>query len=306
MLPIHFAPLQGYTDHVYRTLHARLAGGVSMYYTPFVRWEKGAVRNKDLRDIEPENNIGTCLTPQIICGTTDDFKRLADIIQQHGHQCIDINMGCPAPMQTKLSRGSGILPHPELVEALMAEVARRPEVHFSVKMRLGLDAPDEWTSILPILNEAPLQHITIHPRVGKQMYKGEVNTVELQAFAQQCKHPLIYNGDVKSVHDIQRIEQQLPSLSAIMIGRGLLARPTLAKEYEEGCEWSYERRRQVILAMHDELLAFCTEKYKADSQVLLHIHAFWEYQESELGRKAWKKIMKAGSMRNYLAAVRDI
>ena len=53
---IHFAPLQGYTDSVYREAHAQIFGGVETYYTPFVRLEKGGFRNKELRDLAPEAN----------------------------------------------------------------------------------------------------------------------------------------------------------------------------------------------------------------------------------------------------------
>ena len=40
-LPIHFAPLQGYTEAIYRNAHDAFFGGVDTYYTPFVRLEKG-------------------------------------------------------------------------------------------------------------------------------------------------------------------------------------------------------------------------------------------------------------------------
>ena len=33
-LPIHFAPLQGYTEAIYRNAHATVFGGVETYYTP--------------------------------------------------------------------------------------------------------------------------------------------------------------------------------------------------------------------------------------------------------------------------------
>ena len=56
-LPVYFAPLQGYTDVVYRKAHAALFGGIAAYYTPFVRIEKGDFRRKDLRDIDFENNL---------------------------------------------------------------------------------------------------------------------------------------------------------------------------------------------------------------------------------------------------------
>lgn len=55
-LPIHFAPLQGYTEAIYRNAHDAFFGGVDTYYTPFVRLEKGNFRRRDVRGIEPENN----------------------------------------------------------------------------------------------------------------------------------------------------------------------------------------------------------------------------------------------------------
>ena len=122
MKTIHFAPLQGYTTYIYRQVHARYAGGVDAYYTPFIRWEKGQVRNKDINDILPEHNENICLIPQIICSDTDELKRLTDIVASYGYKQININLGCPAPMQTKLMRGSGMLPHPDKLESLLKEV----------------------------------------------------------------------------------------------------------------------------------------------------------------------------------------
>ena len=55
-LPIHFAPLQGYTEAFYRNAHAKYFGGVDTYYTPFVRLERGDPRRRDVRGIEPEEN----------------------------------------------------------------------------------------------------------------------------------------------------------------------------------------------------------------------------------------------------------
>lgn len=306
MLPIHFAPMQGYTDSAYRQIHARYAGGIDTYYTPFIRWEKGDVRNKDIAGILSTNNEGLHLVPQIICGTTDDFNRLTDIIAERGYSEIDINMGCPAPMQTKLRRGSGILPHPDIVSALAKEIGRRTDIRYSVKMRLGFEDKNDWRQLLPILNDTPLHHITIHPRIGTQMYKGNVDMESFAEFADACRQPLIYNGDLLTLDQIRQMESHYPTLSGIMIGRGLLARPTLATEYRNGTEMSPSERRQTLLRMHEDMLRFCTDKYKADSQILLHIHAFWEYQEEFLGRKLWKKIMKAGSMRNYLKAVAEV
>lgn len=305
-MQIHFAPLQGYTGHEYRHAHAVHGGGVDTYYTPFIRREKGTVRQKDIRDITDPDNKELHLIPQIMCSCVDDFNYLADTVQDQGYREIDLNMGCPAPMQTKHRCGSGLLPHPDLVEALFRQMRVRSEVRFSVKMRLGLERDYEWRALTDLINEAPLQHLCIHPRIGQQMYKGEVNRAMFHEMTKALRIPIIYNGDLVSPADIAGIEKAYPALHGVMIGRGLLARPTLALEYRTGHEMPVHERRAVLMQMHEDLLAFCTLKYKTDPQVLLHIRAFWEFQEQELGRKAWKKIMKAGNMKNYMQAIREL
>lgn len=305
-MEIHFAPLQGYTDFEYRRIHSRHCGGVDTYYTPFIRWEKGGIREKDIRDILPENNEGLHLVPQIICADTDEFNRLADTIQEHGYEEMDLNMGCPAPMQTKLMRGSGILPYPTRVSALLKEMERRPEVRFSAKMRLGLEGKEEWRELSGMLDSSCLKHLTVHPRIGKQMYKGEVDMDAFSEVYSSIHIPIIYNGDVTSMEQVSSLSERYPGLHGIMMGRGLLARPTMAKECLMGEEMPHEERMSILMQMHEDMLGYCTRKYKVDSQILLHIHAFWEYQESQLERKTWKKIMKAGNMKNYLEAIRKL
>lgn len=63
-MKLYASPLQGFTEAPWRNIHHELFGGIDAYYTPFVRVEKGEFRNKDIRDIEKENNKVTCLIPQ--------------------------------------------------------------------------------------------------------------------------------------------------------------------------------------------------------------------------------------------------
>ena len=225
MLPIHFAPLQGFTESAYRLAHSKFAPGIHTYYTPFLRLEKGEVRAKDLRDLQTEHPYH--LVPQIIVRDVAEFKTLTKTVIDLGFKEIDINMGCPYPMQTKSGRGSGILPHPEKVREIL-DAINASNIQFSIKMRLGLTSPEECLQLLPLLNEAPLAHITLHPRVGIQQYKGALDFETFDKFYSECKHPLIFNGDIADIKDIQYIETRYPKLAGIMIGRGLLANPVLA------------------------------------------------------------------------------
>ncbi len=306
MMKIYFAPLQGYTEDAYRRIHNELCGGVEEYCTPFIRWEHGGVRSKDLRDIRHDFNEGVNVTPQIIAADGDEMKHLMDVVLKEGYRTVDVNMGCPFPLQTRHGRGAGVLPHVEKVAELCNVMGEYDDVDFSVKMRLGLDTADDWKSVLPMLNEAPLRHVTVHPRIGVQQYKGTVSIDAFAEFVSQCSKPVIYNGDINSIADIKRVETAFPNLKGIMIGRGLLARPTMAREYSEGQIMEIKSVVRVMRAIHDRLHEHFARVIPAEAAVLGKLRTFWDYAESTIGRKQWKKIKKAGNMRNYLAAINEL
>lgn len=305
-MPIHFAPLQGYTDDAYRRFHHQLIGGVETYTTPFLRVEAGSVRSKDLRDIAPEYNQGVPVVPQIIFKSMKEFDYLLQTVESKGYTRVDLNMGCPFPLQAKHGRGSGVLAHLDVVQSLCQRISELSHLQFSVKMRLGWESAEEWRPVLQLLNQVPLHHITLHPRLGTQQYKGEVDMEQFRAFYDACRHPLLYNGDVTSPADIQRIENEFPRLSGLMIGRGLLARPTLAKEYAEGREMPFDERLRLLMQLHQSLHTHYQAIVNSEAQLHAKLRLMWEYLEPQLGKKPYKKIMKAGNLKNYLQAVKAL
>ena len=303
MLNIHFAPVQGYTDYTYRSLHANTFGGVTTYTTPFLRLESNAVRNKDLNDILPANNHDVPVVPQLIASNSDELNRLADLIQQNGYTRIDINMGCSFPLQTRLMRGAGMLPHPDHVASLLEAMAARPEVTWSVKMRLGMEDPTECLALLPLLDKAPLHHITLHPRTGRAGFVGPCDEEAFAAFAARSSHPVWWCGDLLTLQDLAHIEATFPQMTDVMIGRGLLARPSLAAEYAEGAEWSEEKLRQYGMAMHDAMYDIMSKRLQGPAQLLARMQAFWEYQTEPWPKKYIKAIMKAKDIIRYKDAM---
>ena len=302
-LPIHFAPLQGYTEAIYRNAHATVFGGVETYYTPFVRLEKETFRSRDIRDIEPGNNTVSHLIPQLIGADTNKAEAILSLFIEKGYKEVDINMGCPFPMLAKRHNGSGILPFPEEVEKLLEIIHKYPEINFSVKMRLGWENTKECLNLLPIMNALPLKHITMHPRLGKQQYKGNADMEGFAAFAKACRHPLIYNGDINA-EDIERIHSRFPSLAGIMIGRGLLANPALAIEYKEKKHLSAKDMKEKLFAAHKIVLSGYEKRLQGgEDQLLNKMKTFWEYLEPQIGHKAWKAIHKSTNLTKYNAAI---
>lgn len=306
MLPIYLAPLQGYTDVIYRQNHAKYVGGIKKYYSPFVRVEKGVAKDRDLWDVKPENNLGYEFVPQIIFSSIDEFNILVEALEKQGHREIDLNMGCPFPMQTGHGRGSGILPHTDVVEEIAKRINSLSEIRFSVKMRLGLESAEESQNLLPILNDTRLTHITLHPRLGKQQYKGALDMENFQKFYEECKQAIIFNGDILSIRRINELESLFPNLAGVMMGRGILTLPSMAAEYECGKIWNTAQRNKVVWELHQGIYQQSKENLQDSNQMLNRMRCFWEYQTETLPQKLLKQVAKCKSFANYESLIPEL
>ena len=304
-ITIYSAPLQGFTEAAWRNAHARVFGGVAAYYTPFVRLEKGVVRNKDRREVSQAANSVEHLVPQLIASERDEFIQLVHFLQSEGYKEVDVNMGCPFPMLAKRGKGSGILSHPDQVAVLLEAMTEFPEVDFSVKMRLGYECADEWRELLPLFNTSCVRQLTLHPRLGKQQYKGAVDMSSFSNFYALCELPLVYNGDLNSLSQIQEIIFQYPRLKGVMLGRGLLADPSLALAVQIGNSLDEAARNAKVLEMHQFMFDAYTQQIEGgDAQLLQKMKTMWEYLLPDLEKKARKAILKSTRLEQYLQNVR--
>lgn len=315
------APLQGYTDAEWRLAHndiySKADGNADRYFTPFIRIEKGSVRPRDIRDLQASiKDKDSRTSAQIIFRDLDEFRRLADVVAAEGCTAIDLNLGCPFPMQTRRGMGAAAIERSELLAEVSEEMKRRPEIQWSAKMRLGLSDPAAWRAgkgLWPqspakdIINEMPLRWLSVHPRVASQLYKGDLFMEEFNEVTKSIAHPLIFNGDITSPDDLNEVMRRWPELAGVMIGRGLLERPSLIAEYRSGEEWSHNRRLEYIKRMHRLVYdSYSSRLEGGEHQLLLKLLAFWEHLEEEIGHKQFKAIKKAQKADAYLNIIRGL
>lgn len=303
---IHFAPLQGYTDPVFRNAFARYFGGADVYYTPFIRVEKGTFRKKDVRDIAPELNTVPVLIPQILPGSRDEFRRLTDVVCENGYREIDINLGCSFPLIAGKRKGAGMLPYPDQVEEVLSTMEEYPDCRFSVKMRLGWENSSECLNLTGVINNLRLCHVTVHARVGKQQYKGEPDQEAFEAFYRVCHHPLFYNGDLRSAEDIYRILTKFPLLRGVSVGRGFLSSPFMGREYRENETFPDGNRISLLFQFHEELFSAYSDTLQGEIQLLNKMKTLWELFLPETDRKLLKCIKKATKLYQYTEAIKMI
>ena len=301
-IPVLAAPLQGVTDSVWRMAQHVVFGGVDAYYSPFMRVEHGDIRRKDLRDVNPERNAGITLSPQILACAPDHALMMVKALKQMGYRRIDINLGCPFPPIALHRKGSGMLAYPELADALFRSLATIEGVQYSVKMRIGWDKNDQWRDILPLMDIIKPCHITIHPRIGKQQYKGDLDMEQFEALLATSPWPVVYNGSLRTVEDIEQTIERYPTLAAVMVGSGLAANPGM---FVPGASPGDYRR------FHDMLVDGYTEQLNGgEAQLVRHLQDIWQTFLPGTDRKLFKAIRKSRTLDQYqnaaISALRDI
>lgn len=302
-IELHAAPVQGHTDAAWRHFHNKIYGGDLTYYTPFIRLERGEIRKHDLKDFTSPLNEGLNVVPQVIFRNMEELEPLIAILAENNAKRIDLNSGCPFPLQTAKGRGAGFIGNRNEFEKIASVLEKYPGIEFSLKMRLGMMSEDEWTRIIDLVNNLKLTHITMHPRFAKEQYGGEVHLDQFEKFLAKSKNPVIYNGDLRTPEDITRIVEKFPGIKGIMTARGLLGRPSLLMEYKSGKEMRKDNRIEMMINFHRQLLKHYEEILCGDSQILSKIKPFWEYAEDEIGRKAWKAFKKSVKMAKYHTAL---
>ena len=332
---LSLGPFQGITDAPFRNVFKRHFGGIDKFYTPFftgIHKEEHA-KNLQGEEIDPHYNDVETLTPQILSTDAEEILRFAKQCQQLGYKEINLNMGCPFPRVANKKRGSGLLPYPDKVEAMLDKVFEEIDIKFSVKCRLGYFDPKEIDAILPIFNKFPISELIIHPRIGKQLYKGEADVERFKALIPYINAPLVYNGDIVSVESFIRINGILndgPSTGSgtcktveqFMLGRGILANPFLAEQIKnniaDACDGQPVGTHSVCPPTHDKterLHNYVIDLYEdrlhhagGSPKVLGRMKELWSYlmNSFEEPQVVWRKIKKINALKEYEEAVETI
>ena len=306
---LSLGPFQGITDAPFRNVFKRHFGGIDKFYTPFFTGiQKDHAKNLQVEEIDPQCNDVDTLTPQILSTDAKELLRFAKQCKALGYKEINLNMGCPFPRVANKKRGCGFLPYPDKVEELFEQVFEEiGDMKFSVKCRLGYFNPSEIEAIIPIFNRFPLNELIIHPRIGKQLYKGEADVERFKTLIPYINAPLVYNGDIFSVGSFKRISESVQPVNHFMLGRGLLANPFLAEEIRGGAWNAPERMEQLhayVLDLYEDRLRHAGGSPK----VLGRMKELWSYlmYSFEEPQVVWRKIKKINALKEYEEAVEDI
>ena len=150
-MEIYFAPMEGLTDSVYRSLHHKYFGGVDKYYMPFLSpTVHRSLTPREARELPMADTVDFEAVPQLLTKSVEDFLWAAEQCRDRGYREINLNLGCPSGTVFSKGKGSGLLRDPDGLERFLDGICADPPLPISLKTRLGVAEATEFPRLLEI------------------------------------------------------------------------------------------------------------------------------------------------------------
>jgi tRNA-dihydrouridine synthase len=298
------APLRGVTVRTFRNLHALWFTPPDRAVAPFIPTFAGEkIKPLLLKDVDPELGQSVPVVPQVIGKDPAQLRTLLHAFKAMGYRCADLNAGCPYPFIVRKGRGAGLM-RDEASFARMLEVGceELPQ-GFSVKVRLGIDRSDLLAARMALINGFPLREVTIHARTARQMYTGAVDLQAFSAALEMCRHPVVYNGDLRARTDFLLLKTRFPQITRWMVGRAAAADPFVFARLTSAMPPPRDPLR--LKGFLDDYFAACEEELYGPVSVLGRMKELWSYLHQSLagGERIWKGVRVCRALHEYRRVV---
>ncbi len=298
------APMEGNTGYVYRRVHAEYFGALDRYYTPFLPPPRVGNRfgGKALKEIDPANNEGLNVVPQLLTKNADEFVWAARVLADMGYAEVNLNLGCPSGTVVAKGKGSGALRDPEALEGFLSDICERSPLPVSVKTRVGVENDVEFERLLELYCDLPLAELIVHPRVQKDGYRGRPRQALYGEALERAPFPVAYNGDINTATDLEALLRAYPATTHVMIGRGILANPALVRMVRGGAAADATELKR----FHDRL--FEAYEHEIGGNAVFRMKEWWAYAKCAFANPlaVVRRVRKTRKVEEYLAAVESV
>lgn len=217
------APMDGFSDLPFRSLCREF--GSAMSYTEFINAIDVLNGHPYLEEKLAFRSEERPVVYQIFDNDPERLLAAAVRLQERQPDIIDVNLGCPARTVSGRGAGAGLLREPEKIAHIFQSLTDTLNLPVTAKIRLGWDdANRNYHQVARLLEDNGAAAIAVHGRTGAQGLRGQVDWDAIAEIRQAVSIPVIANGDVFTVADIERIKVHT-GCPAVMIGRGAIGNP---------------------------------------------------------------------------------
>ena len=235
-MQIALAPMEGLVDDILRDVLTGV-GGVDWCVTEFIRVSDRLLPASSFHRLAPElqrgaaTRAGTPLRVQLLGSDPLCLADNAAYACSLGAPAIDLNFGCPAKTVNKSRGGAILLNEPELLHSILHEVRKAVpgSIPVTAKMRLGFDSKEGALDCARALVDGGAEQLVVHARTKVEGYKPPAHWEWVARVRDAVNVPVFANGDIWTVDDWRRC-REVSGVEDIMLGRGLVCRPDLARQ----------------------------------------------------------------------------
>lgn len=185
-----------------------------------------------MRRREDERPVGY----QIAGSDPATLARAARILEDHGADLVDCNMGCPARKIVRRRGGSALMRDPDHAARLVATLARAVSIPVTVKMRSGWDSLERnAVALAQRLRDAGAAAVTIHARTRADGHEGPADWNLLAEAAKSVGLLVIGCGGIATAADAVRLLRET-GCQGVMIARAALGNPWIFEEVRAAIE----------------------------------------------------------------------
>ncbi|WFW29974.1 MAG: tRNA dihydrouridine synthase DusB [Wolbachia endosymbiont of Menacanthus eurysternus] len=255
--PVILAPMSGVTDYPFRKTVKKL--GASLLVSEMIASK--AVILQTYQSIQKAKTDE--LTAVQLSGCEPSIMaEAAKLSENMGTKIIDINFGCPVKKVTNGHAGSALMRDEKKAAKIIEAVVKAVNIPVTIKMRTGWDNENRNAPRLSkIAEDLGIKMITVHGRTRTQLYRGQADWKFIKNVKEQIKIPVIVNGDIKNINDIQNALAE-SNADGIMIGRGTYGKPWLINQAinflnkNKILEPTASEKLKIILEHYDNILEY--------------------------------------------------
>lgn len=219
---LYLAPMAGVTDFAFRLIARQ--NGADLSCTEMVSAKGLVYESEKTKELLFCDDCENPKIVQLFGSEPDVFRQACKHPLISAFDCLDINMGCPAPKIVKNGEGSALMLNPEKAKQIISTCVENFDGPITVKFRKGYDENHiNFQQFARMCQEAGASAITIHGRTRTQGYSGKVDLDAIKKVKDCVFIPVIGNGDVVDEKSFQAMLST--GVDSVMIGRGAFGNP---------------------------------------------------------------------------------
>jgi tRNA-dihydrouridine synthase B len=230
---LFLAPMAGITNSAFRRLLADF-GGYGALTTEMLSASAFLHENAATSAFSKRRDCEGLVIYQLRISGKENIEAVFAKLEAQNPAAIDLNLGCPAPEIQHQASGVALFRDFERLKQVLKRIRACYKGALTVKCRLG-DDPERWREPflerLRLFEDTDVHAITVHPRFSAEKLKRRARWQEFFWIASKTLLPVIGNGDIRSLKDVQDNAAFFSPLAGIMLGRIVAQKPWIFREF---------------------------------------------------------------------------